>query len=89
MTYTDRIMLHLEEQGDNFTLDEIRDHLNQFQKAELDRKNEQHDIVPVGKYRYKKVKDVANFDKEYLKWMLKQEWVNKYSGFVTECNKYM
>ena len=89
LSYTDRLLEYLESKQDNFTIDEIREYLNGFRELEQQKKAERADIVPVGKYKFKKVKDVANFDKQYLQWMLKQSWIDKYPGFVTESNKYI
>ena len=89
VSYTDRLLEYLESKQSDFTIDELRDYLNGFRELEQKKKQERADIVPVGKYRYKKVKDVANFDKQYLQWMLKQSWIDKYPAFVTECNKYI
>lgn len=88
-SYTDRLLEYLESKQSDFTIDELREYLNGFRELEQKKKQERADIVPVGKYRYKKVKDVANFDKQYLQWMLKQSWIDKYPAFVTECNKYI
>ncbi len=89
LSYTDRLLEYLESKQDNFTIDELRDYMGGFRELEQQKKAERADIVPVGKYKYKKVKDVANFDKQYLQWMLKQSWIDKYPGFVTECKKYV
>ena len=88
-SYTDRLLEYLESKQDHFTIDELRDYLNGFRELERQKKAERADIVPVGKYRYKRVSDVAAFDKQYLQWMLKQSWIDKYPGFVTECRKYI
>jgi hypothetical protein len=88
-SYTDRLLEYLESKQDHFTIDELREYLNGFKQQEYEKKLERADIVPVGKYRYKKVKEVAAFDKQYIQWMLKQSWIDKYPAFITECNKYI
>lgn len=89
MSYTDKLIQYFTEQGDTFTIDDVKNHINDFKMEQDKLKQERADIVPVGKYKYKKVKDVANFDKQYLQWMLKQEWASKYPAFVEECKKYV
>ena len=88
-SYTDRLLDFLDGKGDEFTLDELRTLVNEFKDIEQKKKTERSDIVPVGRYKYKAVNDVANFDKQYLQWMLKQSWIDKYPGFVGECKKYI
>ena len=88
-SYTDRLVDFLDGKGDSFTIDELRTLINEFKDIEQKKKQERIDIVPVGKYKYKKVKEVANFDREYLRWMLRQSWIDKYPGFVGECKKYI
>ena len=89
VSYTDRLLEYLESKGEEFTIVELREYFNEFKEQEQKKKQERSDIVPVGKYRYKPVKDVAAFDKGYLQWVLRQSWITKYPAFVTECNKYI
>ena len=88
-SYTDRLLEYLESKQDSFTIDELRDYLNGFRELEQKKRQERSDIVPVGRYKYKKVADVAKFDRQYLEWMLRQSWITKYEAFVTECKKYI
>ena len=87
-SYTNRLLEYLGNKGDTFTIDELREYLDEFKEIEQKKKQERADIMPTGKYKYKKVKDVANFDMQYIQWMLKQSWIDKYPGFVAECKKY-
>jgi uncharacterized protein (DUF3820 family) len=49
-----------------------------FEQEEKIRDLEKADIMPVGKYKGKSIKSVASFDRPYILWLLKQDWINKY-----------
>ena len=90
VTYTDRLVAYFKrETQESFTIEDIVQTIDEFKVLEAKRRTEKTNEVPVGKYKYKKVKDVASFDKQYLVWMMKQDWVNKYPEFVKEVNKYL
>ena len=90
MTYTDKLIKKFEdEKQTSYEVDEIVKLIKNFQLEQTKLRKQKTDEVPVGKYKFKKVKDVANFDKQYLVWILKQDWVTKYPEFVTECKKYI
>ena len=89
-SYTDKLLNEFTSlKKANFKIDEIVEIINDFREAERLKKQEKVDIVPVGKYKYKKVIDVARFDKQYLEWILKQEWISNYPNFITEVKKHL
>jgi hypothetical protein len=89
-TYTQRLITKFEEEAEtNFSIEQIIETINEFKLDEDKARAEKTDQVPVGKYKFKKVADVFKFDPQYLKWMLKQDWISKYPHFVKEVKKYI
>lgn len=73
----------------SFETEDIIRVINEFKEEEDKKRKEKPHIVPLGKYRYKTVKQVAEFDKQYLKWMVKQEFMEKYPEFKAEVLNYL
>ena len=67
-----------EKNDDSFTMDDIKEQIEEFSKIEYEKRKEKTDEMPFGKYKFKKVADVAKFDKQYLKWLVRQDMMNKY-----------
>jgi len=89
-TYTDRLIKKFQtEEQTSFETDEVIKLINEFKLEEDKKRKAKPHVVPVGKYKYKKVADVAAFDKQYLTWIMKQDWVQKYPEFVQETKKYL
>ena len=89
-TYTDRLIAKFKSESQtDFDIDQIIELICEFKNEEDKARKSKADIVPVGRYKYKKVADVFTFDPQYLKWMLKQDWVSKYPEFVEEVKKYI
>jgi hypothetical protein len=61
--------------------------INNFSMTEYEKRKEKTDEMPFGKYKFKKVAEVAKFDKQYLKWLVKQEMLNSYEDLKAEINK--
>lgn len=82
LSYTDQLILKLEAMNfDN--IDSIKQCVNDFrgeqaEKFKKEKEDRPADIIPFGKYKGKKVDEVAKFDKKYLQWVYKQEWFNKF-----------
>ena len=90
LSYTDRLISEFASlKKANFKIDEVVEIINNFSKSEKLKKQEKTDVVPVGKYKYKKVVDVARFDKQYLQWILKQEWISNYPNFIAEVKRHI
>lgn len=88
-TYTERLIQYFEEQGNNFSISDVRKIVKDFNDAEYKRRREKTDEMPFGKYKYKKVVEVAKFDKQYLQWIYRQEMLNKYEELKREIEKHI
>jgi uncharacterized protein (DUF3820 family) len=80
-SYTDRLLKALEAL-DNY--DEIKKLVNDFRAEEAKLYDEEKektpkDIIPFGKYKGKTVSEIAQFDRKYLEWVVKQEWFDKFT----------
>lgn len=90
MTYNQKLIEHFKKDGaKSYDIDEIEKLINYFSKVEFEKKKEKTDEMPFGKYKFKKVKDIAEFDKQYLIWLSKQDMLNKYVELKAEINKYI
>jgi len=78
-----------ESPADNFTIDEVNKIVMKFVKTESDSRKNKTDEMPFGKYRFKKVKDVAKFDKQYLIWLRKQSMMENYGDLMIEITKHV
>ena len=58
--------------------------INNFSMDEYEKRKEKTDEMPFGKYKFKKVVDVALFDKQYLKWLVKQDMMTNYEDLKNE-----
>jgi len=72
-----------------FTIIEIEQLVNAFSKLEYAKRRGKTDEMPFAKYKFKKVTDVAKFDKQYLQWLLKQDMMDKYEELKDEINKHI
>lgn len=88
-TYTERLVQYFEQQGDKFTISDVRKIIKDFNEAEYKKRREKSDEMPFGKYKYKKVVEVAKFDKQYLQWIYRQEMLNKYEELKREIEKHI
>ena len=89
-TYTDRLIKKFQtEEQTSFETDEVIKLITEFKLEEDAKRKAKPHIVPLGKYRYKTVKQVAAFDKQYLEWMVRQEFMVKYPEFKAEVLKYL
>lgn len=90
MTYTQKIINHFKEDGkENYDLEQIEELINDFSRMEYEKRKEKTDEMPFGKYKFRKVKDVAGFDKQYLKWLIRQDMMTNYEDLKNEINKYI
>jgi hypothetical protein len=81
LTYSQRLINHFKaecEENGEFTINDIETLIKDFSKIEYEKRKEKTDEMPFGKYKFKKVADVAKFDKQYLKWLVRQDMMNKY-----------
>ena len=75
--------------GEDVNLTQIGFMINNFSKLLHDKRKADIDKMPFGKYKFKLVKDVAQFDKQYLKWLIKQDMMKNYEELKIEINKYL
>jgi uncharacterized protein (DUF3820 family) len=79
LSYSQRLINSFkEDEKDTYNLTQIEWIINQFSKLEYEKRKAITDEMPFGKYKFKKVVEVAKFDKPYLKWLVRQEMMNKY-----------
>ena len=88
LSYNQRLINEFSCDG-NYTREQIELIINNFSKKEQDIKKKKIDEMPFGKYKYKKVCDIAKFDKPYLTWLSKQEMMTNYEDLKNEIKKYI
>ena len=85
MSYSQRLINSFKEDDkDTYNLTQIEWMINQFSKLEYEKRKEKTDEMPFGKYKFKKVADVAKFDKQYLKWLVRQDMMKNYEELKVE-----
>ena len=90
LSYSKRLTNIFKDEGKkSYTMEQIENMINEFSKLEYERKKKNTDEMPFGKYKFKKVKEVASFDKQYLKWLLKQSMMDNYEELRDEINKHI
>lgn len=90
LSYSQRLINSFKEDDqDTYNLTEIERMINQFSKLEYEKRKGKTDEMPFGKYKYKKVADVAKFDKQYLKWLSRQDMLSNYEELKCEINKHI
>ena len=88
LSYSKRLYNYIKEDGkETYTINEIEIFINDFSKMEYIKKKEKTDEMPFGKYKFRKIKDVASFDKQYLKWLVKQKMMDNWGELKEEINK--
>ena len=70
-----------------FTVEQIREIIKTHFKSEYAKSLTAKKIIPFGKYKGRNVSDVAGFDKDYLRWLYRQSYVQKYTGLSSELSK--
>ena len=88
INYIDSNPLKIKE-GSNPDISQIISMINQFSMDEYEKKKQKTDEMPFGKYKFKKVSEVASFDKQYLKWLVKQECLSGYPDVKENIKKYL
>ena len=86
---TDKLiaLLGSEDESDMFTVFQIREIYKDHFKKEYEKSLTAREIIPFGKYKGRKVLDVASFDKDYLRWLFRQTYVKKYVALYEELTK--
>jgi hypothetical protein len=87
-SYGQRLGDHFEESGStDFSLDEVRGLIKAFGKIEFEKRKQNADVLSFGKFKGKTVKLVAQFDRQYLVWLVKQPMMSNYSALKAEIEK--
>ncbi len=87
-SYGQRLGDHFESSGGkDFSLDEVRDLIKAFGKMEFEKRKKNADQLPFGKFKGKTVKLVAQFDRQYLSWLVKQPLLDNYPALKTEIQR--
>jgi hypothetical protein len=90
LSYTQRLIKSFERiDKDNFNMDDIKKQIEAFSNEEYENKKKNIGEMPFGKYKFKKVEDIAKFDKPYLKWLMKQDMMSKYIDLKNEIIKFV
>jgi hypothetical protein len=90
VSYGDKLITHLQEsKQETFSIEDLSEHIADFQEIQRKKKLQKTSELPVGKYKYKKVSEVFKFDAPYLRWLAKQEWLEKYPDLMIEIKKYV
>jgi len=72
---------------DKYSVAKVAEMINDFSTQEYEKKKQKVNEMPFGKYKFRKVSEVANFDKQYLQWLIKQEMMNNWSDLKNEILK--
>jgi uncharacterized protein (DUF3820 family) len=89
-TYTERLIEAFKStEKTTFSLKAVQAIISRFSKKEYEERKKNTDTMPFGKYKFKRVEDVAKFDSQYFKWLLKQSMMDNYEGLKTEILKHL
>lgn len=72
-----------------YDYEEIKQVIESFSKVEYERKKANYKVFPFGKYKYKKVEDICKIDKQYVKWSMKQSFMDNYPELMEEMKKHI
>ena len=90
LSYSQRLVQAFLDKAENsFSMVEIKEQIEEFSKHEYEKRREKTDEMPFGKYRFRKIKDVGAFDKQYLKWVVKQECLSGYPDVKENIQNYL
>lgn len=90
ITFIDKLLDEFDKSDiETYTKDDVMDIIIKFSNREKELKKKNVGEMPFGKYKFKSVKEIAKFDKQYLVWLNKQEILNKYVELKEEIKKYI
>ena len=90
LSYSQRLINHFKEDGKaSYDIEDLEEMINEFSLKEYEKRKEKTDEMPFGKYRYRKIKDVGEFDNQYLKWLVRQDMMTNYEDLKIEINKFI
>jgi uncharacterized protein (DUF3820 family) len=88
LSYTQRLIKEFDTEK-TYDFDEIKELIEEYSKKEYEKKKANYTVLPFGKYKYKKVEDICKIDKQYIKWSMKQSFMDNYPELMEEMNKYI
>lgn len=89
-TYTERLIEVFDEHAqDTFSRDQVKQVIEEFARVESEKRRASCKVLPFGKYRYKKVRDIAKIDRQYLQWLMKQSFMESYPDLMTELKRHV
>ena len=80
LSKTGTILALFDADQDVFTLAEIQTVLSGHFKKLYEESLKASEIIPFGKYKGKKIDKIAQFDVDYLRWLVKQDFMQKYEA---------
>ena len=88
LSYTQRLINEFDTEK-TYDFDEIKELIEEYSKKEYEKKKANYKVFPFGKYKYKKVEDICKIDKQYVKWAIKQSFLDNYAELKDEMLKHM
>ena len=78
-TYTQKIV-NLFNADDEYDGSEVIALINKFADVESDKRKQETEKMPFGKFRGKLIKDILAFDKQYLQWIVEQDVMKNFKA---------
>ena len=76
LSYSEKLIQSLKDEGkEQFLMGDLENIIRDFSKMQYTTKLNEG-MMPFGKYKFKKIKDVVKFDRYYLQWLIKQDMMN-------------
>jgi hypothetical protein len=73
----------------SFNLEDIKEFINKFAEIEADKKKNMTDCFPFGKYKYKSIKSVLSFDRQYINWLRNQDMLSGFPNVKAEIERLL
>ena len=88
LSYTQRLINEFDTEK-TYDFEEIKELIEEYSKKEYEKKKANYKVFPFGKYKYKKVEDICKIDKQYVKWSMKQSFMDNYPELKDEMKKHI
>ena len=79
LTYLDKLILHLNLKSTDKMFGEIK----KFEEKQNELRSANSSKLQFGKYKGKSFKDILAFDRKYLEWLIKQDWMSERTEYET------
>jgi len=77
-TYTAKI-INLFNADDEYDGSEVIKMINKFADSETNKRQQETEKMPFGKFRGKLIKEILVFDKQYLQWIVRQDVMKNFT----------